>query len=86
MLLVTDEIRHNLASQNKLSQRNYMSMIWQINMTEESNRLLRFGVHTLPVSGQTKRSAMLVGGATFSYGSTDDGSNDPCRNSPGKMY
>lgn len=55
-------------------------------MTEESNRLLRFGVHTLPVSGQTKRSAMLVGGATFSYGSTNDGSNDPCRNSPGKMY
>lgn len=54
-------------------------------MTEESDRLLRFGVRTLPVSGQTKRSAMLVGGATFSYGSTNDGSSDPCRDSPGKI-
>lgn len=53
-------------------------------MTEESDRLLRFGVRTLPVSGQTKRSAMLVGGATFSYGSTNDGSSDTCRDSPGK--
>ena len=60
-------------------------IIIQISMTEKSDHLLRFGVRTLPAIGGVQRSAMLVGGTPFSYGSTSETASDPCRNSPGMI-
>jgi len=57
----------------------------QISMAEKSDHLLRFSVRTLPANGGVQRSAMLVGGTPFSYGSTIDDASDPCRNSPGRI-
>ena len=54
-------------------------------MAEESDHLLRFGIRTLPAKGGVQRSAMLVGGTPFSYGSTSDDGSDPYRSSPGKV-
>ena len=54
-------------------------------MAEESDHLLRFGIRTLPAIGGVQRSAMLVGGTPFSYGSTSDDGSDTFRNSPGMI-